>query len=121
MGHVGDMWLTVEADEPLDELALLADWLRQEPDLQGLVTVQHAAPRPGELGFPAAEILAVAVGSGGTLSILAASLQTYLTARQRSRTRVTVRDTPHERTVTLDTSNADDAVKLLRELRGRDD
>ena len=117
---MGDVWLTVEADDPLDELALLADWLRQEPDLQGLVTVPRPAPRPGELGSPA-EILAVAVGSGGTLSILAASLQTYLTARPRSTTRVTVRDTPHERTVTIDTRNADEAVKLLRELRGRDD
>lgn len=120
MGRVGDVLLTVESDEPMDELALLADWLRQEPDLRGLVTVPRDAPRPGELGS-ATEVLAVAVGSGGTLSVLAASLQTFLTVRRRATTRVTVRVTPDERTITLDTRNAADAVELLRELRGQDE
>jgi hypothetical protein len=58
-------------------LESLSDWLRAEPELNGRVSVISAEPREGELGG-IMDAVVVAAGSGGTLSILAASLKTWL-------------------------------------------
>ena len=65
-------------------LESLDAWLQQEPGLGGRVRLIRSAPRPGELGS-LAEALVVAVGSGGTVSVLAASLSGWLSQSRRSR------------------------------------
>ena len=65
------------------ELESLDDWLRREHDLAGRVTLVAARPREGELGA-LAEALVVAVSSGGTVSVLAASLKAWISLPRRS-------------------------------------
>lgn len=70
-------------------LESLSDWLRGEPELAGRIDVTGDKPRPGELGA-LADALVVAVGSGGTLSVLATSLKTWLSQPRRSDVRIRV-------------------------------
>jgi Effector Associated Constant Component 1 len=71
------------------ELESLADWLCGETELAGWVSMSGPRPREGELGA-LAEVLVVAVGSGGTLSVLAASLRAWLSQPHRSDVRIRV-------------------------------
>jgi hypothetical protein len=68
-----------------DQAALesLNGWLRQERELAGRITVATATPRAGEMGA-LGEALVVAVGSGGTMSVLASSLKTWMALPRRS-------------------------------------
>lgn len=70
-------------------LESLGDWLRGEPELAGRVGVAGTKPRAGELGA-LGDALVVAVGSGGTLSVLAMSLKSWLSQPRRSDVRIRV-------------------------------
>ncbi|AUG81298.1 hypothetical protein CFP65_6652 [Kitasatospora sp. MMS16-BH015] len=104
--------LSVTGEDAVDELADLADWLRHEPELRGLVAFVGAEPGPGELGA-LADALAVAVGSGGALTVLAASLRAYLSQPRKSDVRIEVRGPEHS--VTVDATRVKDVEALLRE------
>ena len=71
------------------DLESLDDWLRQEPELAGRVTFAAPRPREGELGA-LGEALVVAVSSGGTVSVLAASLKAWISLPRRSDVRIRV-------------------------------
>jgi hypothetical protein len=87
----GDMEVRVSLadDGRIDELESLNDWLKGEPQLAGRIRVSRAAPAQGELGS-LSDALVVAVGSGGTLSVLAASLHAWLSRPRRSDVRIRV-------------------------------
>ncbi|MDN3351220.1 hypothetical protein [Actinomadura sp. DC4] len=107
------------ANGDVQALESLADWLRGEPDLR--VRPALAAPRPGELGA-LTEALVVGVGSGGTVSILATSLKTWLAHPRRSDIRIVVEGTD-DRRIEIDARRADaeDVERLLRTIiDGRD-
>lgn len=70
-------------------LESLADWLHGEPELAGRVSVAGTEPRAGELGA-LVDALVVSVGSGGALSVLAASLKGWLLQPRRSGVRIRV-------------------------------
>lgn len=108
--------LSVKGDEPVEELAELSDWLHQESELRGLVSPGDAVPRPGELGA-LSDLLMVAVGSGGTLSVLAASLKVFLAQPRRSDVRIVV-TAPDGRRVELDAKRVGDVEQLLRQTLG---
>jgi hypothetical protein len=108
--------LSVEGDEPVEGLADLSDWLRQESELRGLVSYGDAVPKPGELGA-LSDVLMVAVGSGGTLSVLATSLKVFLAQPRRSDVRIVV-TAPDGRRVELDAKRVDDVELLLRQTLG---
>jgi hypothetical protein len=108
--------LSVEGDEPVEGLAELSDWLRQESELRGLVSSGNAVPRPGELGA-LSDLLMVAVGSGGILSVLAASLKVFLVQPRRSDVRIVV-TSPDGRRVELDAKRVGDVEQLLRQVLG---
>jgi hypothetical protein len=78
-----DVWLSVASDDPAGDLKELPDWLRHEPELRGLVTPVESAPSPGELGS-LADVLSVAVGSGGVVSVLVASLKVFFAQQDGS-------------------------------------
>jgi hypothetical protein len=105
--------LSVEGDKPVEGLAELSDWLRQESELRGLVSLGAAVPRPGELGA-LSDLLMVALGSGGTLSVLAASLKVFLAQPRRSDVRIVV-TAPDGRRVELDAKRVGDVEQLLRQ------
>jgi hypothetical protein len=71
------------------ELESLDGWLRVEPELAGRVSVAGPEPGAGELGV-LGDALVVAVGSGGTLSVLAMSLKAWLSQPRRSAVRIRV-------------------------------
>jgi hypothetical protein len=67
----------------------LSDWFRGEPELAGRLRVTGPMPGEGELGA-LADVLVVAVGSGGALSVLATSLKAWLAQPRRSDVRILV-------------------------------
>ena len=87
------------------DIEALSDWLRGEPELAGRLRVAGPMPREGELGA-LADALVVAVGSGGTLSVLAASLKAWLAQPRRSDVRIRIQQDGGE-TVEIDANRID--------------
>jgi hypothetical protein len=110
--------LSVEGDEPVEDLAELSDWLNLESELRGLVVPGDAVPAPGTLGA-LSDLLMVAVSSGGTLSVLAASLKVFLAQPRRSDVRIVV-TSPDGRRVEFDAKRVGDVdvYQLLRQTLG---
>lgn len=73
----------------LSDLEALHDWLRDERELSGRVRAVSPDPKAGELGT-LTDALIVAVGSGGTISVLAASLKAWLSLPRRSDVRIRI-------------------------------
>ena len=96
----------------------LSDWLRGEPELAGRLRVAGPAPGEGELGA-LADVLVVAVGSGGTLSVLATSLKAWLAQPRGQHVQIRVRRDGGE-TVEIDADriDAEQADALLRQALG---
>ena len=109
--------LSVKGDDPVGGLEDLSDWLALEPELRGLITPESAGPAPGELGA-VTDVLVAAVGSGGALSVLAASLKMFLTAPHRSDLRIVVSATPDGRRVEVDAKRVGDVEALIRQVLG---
>ena len=110
---MADVWLLVESDDPVEGLEELSDWLGREPELKGLVG-GNFSPGTGELGTMA-NALVVAVGSGGVLSVLAASLKAFLALPRRSDVRIKISNGPDGRTVEIDAKRVTDVETLVRE------
>ncbi len=97
----------------------LSDWLRGAPELAG-AQLRVAGPMPGEGELGAlADVLVVAVGSGGTLSVLATSLKAWLAQPHGQHVRIRVRREGGE-TVEIDADriDAEQADALLRQALG---
>lgn len=74
------------------DLKMLADWLRQEPELAARVKLYRPEPQEGQLGSLAEEILVTAASSGGVITdALVASLTGWLTPLSRSYTRIRIK------------------------------
>jgi hypothetical protein len=63
-----------------DDLRSLASFLAAEPELRGRVTPADRPAEPGHLGA-VTDVLLVAAGSGGALSVLAGSVAAWVQAR----------------------------------------
>jgi hypothetical protein len=96
----------------VDSLRSLLRWLRREPELRGRVGITSRPPRAGEMGS-VPELLTVAVGSGGAVSVLAASLRAWLAQPRRSDVKITLRG-PGKRVVEVDARRVADVETLLR-------
>ena len=107
-----DFKISVEGDDRISELERLCAWLGQEEQLRGLVAAGPVPPRPGELGA-LVEVLAVAVGSGGTLSVLAASLTGFLSQPRNADVRIVITG-PDGRRVEIDAKRVGDVETLVR-------
>ncbi|MEU4739332.1 hypothetical protein AB0G02_02555 [Actinosynnema sp. NPDC023658] len=81
------MRLVISTDDPTD-LEPLYDWLAGEPELS--VRKQVSLPRPGELGA-VTDALLISAGSGGALTVLAASLRGLLQQPRWSKIKLSVR------------------------------
>ncbi|WP_412543932.1 hypothetical protein R8Z50_15980 [Longispora sp. K20-0274] len=111
------MLLAVRSEEDGAGLADLQDWLRHEPELRGRVTPVTRAPGPDELGA-VTDVLSVAVGGGGVLAVLAASLRSFFAQPRRSDIRITVHAADGS-TVEVDAHRVTDVETLLRATLGR--
>ena len=107
-----DVAIAVGSESARDVPDLYA-WLRQEDEFRAKVSFLHTSPEAGEMGaIP--ELIVVAVGSGGAVSILARSLSTWLAHRKSD---VTLRVTGHDgRSVELSAQRVSDVDELLREV-----
>lgn len=106
----------ISARDSVSEYADLLEWLRGERALTGVVSATYRPPGEGELGG-ALDVLAVALGSGGTAVALANSLTAWLQTR-RSDVSITV--TTDAGSVKIDASRLRDteATPMLREVLG---
>lgn len=108
-----ELQLSVQGVEPVKELADLANWLRQVPELRGRVKPGPAVPALGELSGGVVEVLIAVLGTSGAAKALASSLTTYLSRPRRSGVRITVMKNKGFQ-VELDDKNAEQAERLLR-------
>jgi hypothetical protein len=107
-----DVSLAIQNGDGTEPLRALSDWLRRQPELLGQVAIASRPPRPGEMGsIP--ELVTVAVGSGGAVSVLASSLRMWLAQPRRSDVKLTLR-LPDGRVVELDARRVGDVEALLR-------
>jgi hypothetical protein len=83
------VWVRISIVDDHAELESLDNWLRRERELAGRVTFAAPSLREGELGA-LGEALVVAVSSGGTASVLAASLKAWVSLPHRSDVRIKV-------------------------------
>ena len=73
------------------DLAALNQWLASQRGLTGRVRPRQGTPGEQQLGGGAFELLTVAVGSGGTMSVLAGALSAWLSSRRSpSRLRISL-------------------------------
>lgn len=86
---VGSVTISTEGSNKVEDLEALAAWLDQEPELRRLVKPTAAVPDPGQLGV-LADGLVVAVGAGGAVSVLAASLKVFFSQPRGAKVRLTV-------------------------------
>lgn len=114
-----EILLSVDGDDSGAGLEYLDGWLRSDPDLRGRVVRKDKAPVPGQMGA-LADMLSVAVGAGGTLSVLASSLKTYFAQPRRSDVRIRMR-TPKGAVVEVDAERVRDVESLLRDVFGEGD
>ena len=101
-------------------LESLNEWLRQEEELRGRVDWEHGEPDPTHLG-DLSSALAVAVGSGGALTALAASLRGWLSQPRRPSVKLHFHG-PDGRDIEIDAQVGEkhipDLLALLRESLG---
>lgn len=109
-----DFLLRVEeaADGP-QTIWSLENWLSNEPDFERKIRRVPVTPSPGELGA-VADTLQIALGAGGAVAVLAASLQTWFAQPRRSDVRITVVN--GDKKVTIDAKRVRDIPALLREV-----
>jgi Effector Associated Constant Component 1 len=94
----------------------LWEWLRQEPELRGRLTTASAPAPQGAMGAPIELVVALATTAGGVATVLARSLSTWLTERERQRrSDVTIKVTgPGGRQVQVSARRVPDSEQLLR-------
>ncbi|MEV0056170.1 hypothetical protein AB0H34_37500 [Saccharopolyspora shandongensis] len=119
-GSVGPMRIRVLSDrDSQEELFSLRDWLSREDELRGRVSVDQPPVPPGQMGA-AIDILTVAVGTGGAVTVLARSVSVWLRHRSSD---VKIEITGEDgRRVTVAADRVPDATALVEQvLRGSGD
>lgn len=81
--------LVLDGGDAAAGLASLTDWLRRDGELRGRIRLVRQPPVPGQMGS-LVEVLAVAVGAGGAVTVLAKSLAVWLAQPRRSTVRIKV-------------------------------
>ncbi|MFE4691699.1 hypothetical protein ACFRH6_16760 [Streptomyces sp. NPDC056749] len=102
------------------QLESLNSWLRLDSNFRGRTSLS-GTPSEGDLGT-AVELLAVAIGSGGVISVLATSLSTWL--QQPKKTDITLKVTgPNGTTVEIDAKRAtpQEVTALLNKALGTEE
>ncbi|MFI9843954.1 hypothetical protein ACIHFD_43450 [Nonomuraea sp. NPDC051941] len=110
-----DIALSFVSDHSRADLESLFDWFQGEKELRGRVRWADVPPKPGEMGG-AMEVILVAVGSGGFLSVLATSIQTWLARPRMSSIKIRVRN-GNGLEIEIDAQNMNDAK--IQELLGK--
>lgn len=108
--------LWIEGDGALDELMSLYDYLRRNPVLRPLVRYQSGSSATGTLGTVDAFILA-AVGSGGALTALAASLNGFFARPRRSSSDIHLTVQKGDFKLELDAKRVSDTAAVVEDFK----
>lgn len=111
-----DVTVRVLDDESGEGLQDLRDWLGQESDLRGKVTSVRIEPTAGQLGA-GSDALTLAVGAGGAVSVLAASLKSFFAQPRRSDITITVSGKDGS-SIEIDARRVKDAHALVSRVLG---
>ncbi|HEX3589248.1 MAG TPA: hypothetical protein VHV74_06415 [Pseudonocardiaceae bacterium] len=99
-----------------DDLRRLANWLRDEDELRGRVSLVNRPPAPGQMGATL-DVLQVAVASGGVASVAVTSLFGWLSHRGTAR-KVTLRlRADNGREIAVTCGSPDDLGAVLDQVR----
>ncbi|MFF1711112.1 hypothetical protein [Streptomyces sp. NPDC058268] len=77
-----EVQIRIDKDDAQKHLESLESWLRLDPSFRRK-TKLHDVPSEGDLGT-SVELLTVAIGSGGVISVLATSLSTWIQQPRKS-------------------------------------
>ncbi|MFE3230094.1 hypothetical protein [Nocardia sp. NPDC059228] len=114
-----DFVVAVTEGNQFGDMDSLAMWLRQEPELRGRIHIAPRVPDAGEMGS-VVDAITVAVGGGGSVSVLAMSLRTWLAQPRRSDVSIRIRHSDG-RSVTVDAKRVGDVEALLRSILDTDE
>jgi hypothetical protein len=101
-----------------EKLQELREWLLNESELRGQIKTPSAQPDSNQMGV-LGDALIVAVGSGGALSVLFASLKAWFAQPKRSDVRIEVR-TEDGRQIILSAARVSRPEEIVREVLGND-
>lgn len=96
------------------DLGSLYEWLRNEDGLRGRVRLVREPFGEEEMGA-AQDAIAVALGSGGALTVLASALPVWMRQRRGSQVKVEVTDGARGLRLVVEADKADDAERVLRQ------
>ncbi|MGK8504786.1 effector-associated constant component EACC1 [Nocardia asiatica] len=100
-----------------DDLQSLRSWLRDEDALRGRVDLVRAAAAPDRMGS-LSDALIIALGAGGTLTVLARAIPDWLLRHKN----VTIEITgPQGKSVTISATGVRDPRALIREVLDRNE
>ncbi|BDT96441.1 effector-associated constant component EACC1 [Nocardia sputorum] len=100
-----------------DDLQSLRSWLRDEDALRGRVDLVRAAAAADRMGS-LSDALIIALGAGGTLTVLARAIPDWLLRHKN----VTIEITgPEGKSVTISATGVRDPRALIREVLARDE
>ena len=114
---MSEILLSVDSEDPgegFDELMDLRSWLHEEPELRGRVEQVASGPGEGQLGA-LTDLLAVALGSGGAISVLASSLRVFFAQPRKSKVSISLRVGPGGRAVKIDADRVKDVESILQQ------
>lgn len=111
-GYALEIRIRVDGQQPDDDMRSLHSWLQKEDELRGRVSLLTSPPAVEEMGS-FLEGLAVALGSGGAITVLAQSVSMWLTQRHSD---ITVEVSHGDRTIKVTANRAKDAGKLIRDV-----
>lgn len=101
------------------ELESLYDWLRADAEIGAAVGQRKRPPREGEMGS-LADVLIVAVGSGGAITVLASLLKAWVLQPRHARVRLRLENSSNGNKameVDADRMRTEDLNVLFKELR----
>jgi hypothetical protein len=107
--------LSLRVDDATDGVEDLGQWLRQEPELRGLVQLVRRPPEPGAMGS-LAEVLVAVGGAGGVLVVLAESLKVWLNRPRHAGVKLRIRHGRCREEITITARNGDEVEAILRRL-----
>ncbi|MFJ8818367.1 effector-associated constant component EACC1 [Amycolatopsis thermoflava] len=114
----GFLGLAVDGDDPVGDLEVLREWLRDEPELRKHVKRVTAPPPPGHMGEVTELVIALA-GAGGFVTVLAESLKSWLNRPRKHA--VTLKITkPDGQSIEVSSQHAKDLDDLLPKLLNQD-
>lgn len=107
-----ELKIKIVADDAVTTAGDLRRWLADEAELRGRVRTASGVGEAGDLGLPA-EVLTVALGAGGAVTVLAASLRVWFAQPKRADVRLKLKALDGS-TLEIDAKRVRNAEEIIR-------